>query len=90
MRAAVVSKKAAKIKMLVHCSAGAGRSGTFIALYQTMALLDKEVQKNIGAEQFQSVVGSTKIDLFNTVFNLRGRRAYMVRFCVIYRTQKCS
>ena len=79
MRTAVGAKKGAKIKMLVHCSAGAGRSGTFIALYQAMELLDKHLRKNVKADNFYTAARCTKIDLFNTVFNLRSKRSQMVR-----------
>ena len=75
---AIAAKKGTGIKMLVHCSAGVGRTGTFIALYQTMELLDGKLQKDMGAEQFQTIATSTKIDLFNAVFKLRSKRTHMV------------
>jgi hypothetical protein len=53
--------------VLVHCSAGVGRSGTFIALYKLMTKID---------------VGeiSHTIDILNEVFTLREDRCHMVKY----------
>ena len=66
------------IKILVHCSAGVGRSGTFIGLCQLMDLLDEAIDRSITPEQFKKITEEKKIDLFNTVFQLRNKRMYMV------------
>lgn len=49
---------------LVHCSAGVGRSGTFLALYKIMGEID---------------AGAEDIDVYQTVLAMRGDRAMMVR-----------
>lgn len=50
--------------MLVHCSSGVGRTGTFIALWNTMDALDKgEVES---------------INTFKTVLDMRRDRCHMV------------
>ncbi len=53
--------------VLVHCSAGVGRSGTFIALYKLMTKID---------------VGeiSHTIDILSEVFTLREDRCHMVKY----------
>ena len=49
---------------LVHCSGGAGRTGTFIGIYWIMDMIDK---------------GAEKINVFNTVLEMRRQRPQMVR-----------
>ena len=70
VRAKLVSTKNKNINILVHCSAGVGRTGTFIALYQLMDLLDVLSKENSGL--------SNTIDIFNTVLQLRSKRIMMV------------
>ena len=50
-------------KIIVHCSAGVGRTGTFIALSNLMD---------------EILIGGKTIDVFKTVFNLRADRKLMV------------
>ena len=52
-------------KILVHCSAGVGRTGTFMGLYKLMTKID-------------AGLCSRKIDVFNEVFRLRQDRCLMV------------
>ncbi|KAI8773564.1 receptor-type tyrosine-protein phosphatase T [Biomphalaria glabrata] len=49
--------------IVVHCSAGVGRTGTFIALHNVM----------------QQAEATGKVDFFNTVNNLRKDRMFMVQ-----------
>ena len=78
VRKEVKLKKGLNIKMLIHCSAGVGRSGTFIGLYQLMETLDQIFGKNTSPETFETVITDNNIDLFNTVFQLRNKRMQMV------------
>ena len=78
----IISEKGSNINVLVHCSTGTGRSGTFVALYYLMEMLD---QKMAHYKQFQETSGSKKlkqqdleIDVFNTLFSLSKQRCEMV------------
>jgi len=51
--------------LLVHCSAGVGRTGTFICVDQIMRSIDSS--------------RTTEIDIFHTVYQLRRDRRYMVQ-----------
>ena len=74
----LVAQKNDNVKILVHCSAGVGRTGTFIALYQLMETLDQKFGKSINPETFETVIADNSIDLFNTVYQLRSKRMQMV------------
>lgn len=49
--------------MVVHCSAGVGRTGTFITLHTELQRIEKE----------------GKVDIFNFVRSMRQRRCFMVQ-----------
>jgi len=51
--------------LLVHCSAGVGRTGTFICVDQLMRSIDSSI--------------SSDVDIYNTVYQLRRERRYMVQ-----------
>ena len=52
--------------MVVHCSAGVGRTGTFITLYT----------------QLQRIKAEKNVDVFGFVRSMRKRRCYMVQTAV--------
>ena len=69
-----MKSKKEKINVLVHCSAGVGRTGTFIALYKLMEQLDDLVPEYKKGGIYQKLT----IDIFNTAFKLRTKRVFMV------------
>ena len=68
----------------MHCSAGVGRTGTFIALYQLMAELEQSFSLNdksvgkMSEKQREEHYSSKTIDVFNTTLELRSKRVFMV------------
>ena len=85
----IVSETKDNVKVLVHCAAGVGRTGTFIALYHLMEELDEKVVQYLTEEEEPSTSSDNEgddnddkitIDVFQTVFNLRKKRCEMVRF----------
>jgi protein tyrosine phosphatase len=74
------------VTVLVHCSAGVGRTGTFVSLYQLMETLDEKMNEYKKEKLADSLVNYERdkitIDIFNTVFNLRRQRCEMVTFAV--------
>jgi len=59
------SSKGSTAPLLVHCSAGVGRTGTFICVDQLMRAVDD--------------LSNTHLDVFWTVYQLRRDRRYMVQ-----------
>lgn len=56
-------KLSSRTMTVVHCSAGVGRTGTFLSLIRLLDQID---------------AGKTHIDIFNTVLTLRRDRTFMV------------
>lgn len=90
----LVVAKSDNVKILVHCSSGAGRSGTFIALYHLMEMLDKNVinykRLEQGVAEKVTSIEETTIDVFNTVFNLTKQRCEMVSSFLRYLSKGLS
>ena len=89
----IVSETKDNVKVLVHCAAGVGRTGTFIALYHLMEELDEKVVQYLTEEDEPSTSSGNEdddiddkitIDVFQTVFNLRKKRCEMVTFLSMY------
>ena len=78
----IVAAESCNVKLLVHCAAGVGRTGTFIALYQLMEILDDKVAKhklgNPSGSPENNKNDDLTIDIFNLVMDLRKKRCEMV------------
>ena len=80
----IVAAEKCNVKLLVHCAAGVGRTGTFIALYQLMEILDEKVANHKLGNPFtpreEKNDEELTIDIFNTVMELRKKRTEMVSY----------
>ena len=65
-----LNKSDTKQPIIVHCSAGVGRTGTFISMY----LLEKEIEK-----QIKDNCPIIRFNIFNLVRKLKEMRMYMVQ-----------
>ena len=86
LRKLIDLKNGKTFNVLVHCSSGTGRSGTFVALYYLMEMIDQKVP--LYKKELETATTTTKtnneedtsIDVFNTVFNITKERCEMVCF----------
>ena len=89
IRQEIRSLQLSSTKILVHCSNGMGQTGTFIALYRLMEILDIKMEKMFRKSKKELVENASyylhniSIDVFETVFDLRSRRMKMVSISVI-------
>lgn len=65
-----------RLPILIHCSAGVGRTGTFIALFNIIRCLQKLIEFRIQGEVKETIVPF--FNVFNVVRKLREQRYSMV------------
>jgi len=78
----LIDSKQGTVRILVHCSLGAGRCGTFVTLFYLMEIVDQQIEyyKHIKAEgKTETNFDDIQIDVFNILFKLTKERQEMVR-----------
>ena len=76
--------------ILTHCSAGVGRTGTFIALYKLMEEIDEKLEMHLDQVEDKSKKRSSsdplkRLNVFQTVLSLRRKRVEMVQSYAQYK-----
>jgi protein tyrosine phosphatase len=66
-----------KTQMLFHCSAGVGRTGTFLALLNLKAMIHRQFTE-AGDGTGETLLDTLELSIFNTVRRLREQRWGMV------------
>ena len=75
-----------RFTILAHCSAGVGRTGTFIVMYQMMDLLEEILLSNNSSVRISNTNEDAHyIDIFNAVLSLRAKRVEMVQSWAQYK-----
>ena len=66
--------------ILTHCSAGVGRTGTFIALYKLMEEIDDKMELQMQQKESKKRQNTENVlNIFQTVLTLRNKRVEMVQ-----------
>lgn len=66
-------KKSLETKVVVHCSAGIGRTGTFISLYNIVTLVEALIRKHHNGDPAEP-----EVPIFGVVRRLREQRWGMI------------
>ena len=74
-----------KCNILVHCSAGVGRTGTFIALYNLMEQIENIMKDRVDNQITGTENRNQQLNIFSTVYELRSKRVEMVQSWAQYK-----
>ena len=82
------NEKEDHISILTHCSAGVGRTGTFLALYKIMEEIDEKLEMHVERTEIkkrESIDPLRQLNIFKTVLSLRTKRVEMVQSFAQYK-----
>ena len=91
----ICSLQLSSTKILVQCSYGVGQTGTFIALYQLIKILDDKIDKMFRKSKKDIIDNASfylydiTIDVFETVLHLRSKRINMVSIPNVHKKYLC-